>query len=173
MINRWLARALVASFLVNCLLAVWLWSAKREPPEVKQATREYAEARTIYDTAKAERLPAIVKYRTLRDTINIADTVAVKELITVTNSVLLADSVALAAADTALARADELIAALRKANKPKLLTPFTEVLYSPYSRGYVGRLGIELRTTRNIKLVVAGEARRDGPQAYVGARLVF
>lgn len=173
MIDRWLARALVASFLVNCLLAVWLWSAKRPGPVVREAERRYVDARVIYDSTKAERLPAIVKYRTLRDTLNLADTVQVKEVLARADTVIAKDSVALAAADSALARADELISALRKSNRPKLIQPFAEILYSPYSREYVGRGGIEVRTIKNLSLVVAGEARRDGPQAYVGARIVF
>lgn len=172
-LDRWLARALVASFLVNCLLAVWLWSAKREPPDVQRADNLYQESRIVRDSAKAERQAAATTYRAAREVLVITDTVEVERALTLADSAIAAGERSEAAADTALARADTLIAALRKAAKSRLIQPFAEILYSPYSREYVGRLGIELRTTRNLSLVVAGEARRDGPQAYVGARLTF
>lgn len=173
LLDRWLARALVASFLVNVLLAVWLWSARRPGPEVERATHEYAESRANFDTSKAIRTRAVQDYRQAREVLVITDTVEVERVLTLADSAIAAGERSEAAADSALARADDLIAALRKENRPRLIQPFAEILYSPYSREYAGRLGIELRTTRNIKLVVAGEARRDGPQAYLGARLTF
>lgn len=169
---RWLSRALVASFLVNVLLAVWLWDS-RQPEDVLIATRDYVRSRVVRDSARTIRVNAVDNYSRARDVLVITDTVEVERVLTLADSAIAAGERSEAAADTALARADDLIAALRKANKPKLLTPFVEVLYSPYSAEYVGRLGVGANITRRLSLIVAGEARRDGPQAYVGARLVF
>lgn len=173
LVLRWLSRALVASFLVNVLLSVWLWSARREPENVKEATREYVAARVVYDTAKVEREVAVTRYRTLRDTLRITDTTQVRSALTLADEVIRKDSVALAAADTALARADSLISVLRRSTKPRLLQPFAEILYSPYSREYAGRLGVEVRTIRNVALIAATEIRKDGPGFAVGVRYRF
>lgn len=170
--DKWLSRALVASFLVNCLLAVWLWSASRKPENIERATHEYQTARTVYDTTRVVQREAVRQLREARQTLKVTDTIKVREYIALTDSVLVADSVALAAADTALAKADALIRELR-GKKPRLIQPFAEILYSPYSRQYVGRLGVGANISRRLSLVVAGEARRDGPQAYIGARWSF
>lgn len=173
MIDRWLVRVAVAELLVIALLSVWLWSAKREPPEVKQATREYAEARVVYDTVKVRAAESRRTYREAREVLTVTDTIEVERVLTLADSAIAAGERSEAAADTALARADSLISALRRGTKSRRIQPFAEVLYSPYGRQYVGRLGIGANITSRLSLIVAGEARRDGPQAYVGARIVF
>lgn len=155
------------------LLSVWLWSSRRETADVKEAAREYVQARTVYDTAKAERLPAVIKYRTLRDSLTLTDTVEVVRVLAAADTVIARDSVALAAADTALARADDLIAALRKANRPKRIQPYVEVTHNPYSKEYAGRLGVEVRTIKNLSLIGATEIRKDGTGFAVGIRYEF
>lgn len=171
--DRWLARAFVASVMVNVLLAVWLHESRKTTQDVEQRTHDYREARQVRDSARTIRVNAVDNYSRARDVLVITDTVEVERVLTLADSAIAAGERSEAAADSALARADDVISALRRSTKPKLIQPFAEILYSPYAKEYVGRLGIELRTTRNLALVVAGEARKDGPQAYVGARLRF
>lgn len=171
MINRWLVRIAVAELLVIALLSVWLWSAKREPPEVKQATREYAEARTIYDTVKVARREATATYRAAREVLVITDTVAVREVLNLADRVADSGDELEAAADTGFAKADTLIVALKP--KPRLIQPFAELLYSPYSREYVGRLGVDANLSRRLSLVAATEIRQGGPGFAVGVRYRF
>jgi hypothetical protein len=170
--DKWLSRALVASFLVNCLLAVWLWSASRKPENVERATHEYRQARTAYDTTKQVRERAVTRYRTLRDTVNLTDTVAVKEVLARADTVMVRDSVALAAADTALAKADTLIRELR-GKKPRRIAPFAEVLYSPFTKEYRGRGGFEIRVVERLHLVAVTDVTKMGTGAAVGLRWTF
>lgn len=172
MVERWLSRALVASFLVNCLLAVWLWSARRTTHDVEQSAHEYREARVVYDTVKVAAAESRRGYRAARENLPPV-TPEVEEALTLADSAITAGERSEAAADTALARADALISALRKANRPKLIQPWAEVLYSPYSREYVGRIGLDVRTIKSVSLVIAGEARKEGPQALLGVRVRF
>lgn len=170
--DKWLSRALVASFLVNCLLAVWLWSASRKPENIERATHEYQTARTVYDTTRVVQREAARQLQSARRTLIVTDTVQVREYIALTDSVLVADSVALAAADTALAKADALIRELR-GKKPRRITPFAEVLYSPYTKEYHGRGGFEIRVVERLHLVAVADVREVGPGMSVGLRWSF
>lgn len=170
--DKWLARALVASFGVNLLLAVWLWSASKTTQDVEQKTHEYQTARTVYDTVKVVRERAVGQLREARRTLIVSDTVQVLEYIALTDSVLVADSVALAAADTALAKADALIRELR-GKKPRRITPFAEVLYSPFTKEYRGRGGFEVRVVERLHLVAATDVTKMGTGAAVGFRWSF
>lgn len=171
MITRWLVRIAVAELLVITLLSVWLYHARTGAPEVERAAEEYREARVVYDTVKAERRTATAAYRAAREVLIITDTLKVREALALADDVADRGDELEAAADAGFAKADTLIVALKP--KPKLIQPFIEVLWSPYSREYVGRLGVGANISRRLSLVVAGEARRDGPQAYVGARVTF
>lgn len=173
MINRWLSRALVVSFLVNVLLAVWLWSASRQPEDALIATRDFHRTRVVRDSARTIRVNAVDNYSNARRVLVITDTVEVERVLTLADSAIAAGERSEAAADTALARADTLIAALRKNTKPKLLQPWAEALYSPYSREYVGRLGVDANLSRRLSLVAATEIRQGGPGFAVGVRYRF
>lgn len=172
-ITRWLVRVAVAELLVIVLLSVWLWDSRRTPHDVEHATREYVEARQNFDTLKVIRTRDVHHYRALRDTLRLTDTTQVRSALTLADDVIRKDSVALAVADIALAKADTLISALRKANKPKLIEPYIEFTHNPHSKEYAGRLGIEVRTVRNVSLIAATEIRKEGTGFAVGLRYVF
>lgn len=171
MADKWLARVAVAEFLVIALLSAWLWGS-RQPEDVLIATQEYVRTRVVYDTVKVEAAEARRIYRVAREGLPPV-TPEVEAVLTLADSALARDSVALAAADSALARADDVIRALRKVTKPRLIQPFAEILYSPYSREYVGRIGIDVAVSRRISAVAASEIRRDGPGFAVGVRYRF
>lgn len=172
MADKWLARVAVAEFLVIALLSAWLWGS-RQPEDVLIATREYHRTRTVYDTVKLEAATSRRTYREAREVLTITDTVEVERALSLADTALARDSVALAAADSALARADDVIRALRKANKPPLIQPYIEVTHNPHTKEYAGRLGVSVNVTKRVSGIAVTEVRKDGIGFAVGIRITF
>jgi hypothetical protein len=168
-------RALALSGLLNIALGaiafIWLGTCGDPAPSqrVEELTRGYKDSLRLTRAAEGRRTPAIARFRTLRDTLEITDTVQVRELIERADTVIALDSVVIARKDAEIAQLQAIIAA----QKPNRVTPWVEALWNPYSKDWRARGGIDVRAVRRVSLVVGAEADRDGPRALIGGRISF